>query len=146
MGNVIPRSAAAERIIDSVGKTLTNATARGGQVQALAEARLSALYTAAITIDQEFAQVSNASDGLHAVLMARDSESDLEIGAVADEIWNTLGRPGQSVDYNLIMGSGKSAWTDGDPAQQPHLMQVLAKNIRQSKNALLADKKEAWAT
>ena len=78
--------------------------------------------------------------------MARDGESDLEIGAVIDEIWNALGRPAHSVDYDLIVGAGKNAWTDGDPAKQHHLMVVLANNIRQTSSAKLADKKEQWAT
>jgi hypothetical protein len=32
----------------------------------------------------------------------------------------------------LIVNGGKNVWTDGDPAKQPALMGVLAKNIRGS--------------
>lgn len=78
--------------------------------------------------------------------MARDSESDLSIRAVCDEIWNALGRPGQSVDYDLIVGASTKVWTDGDPVKQPHLMTVLASNIRNTRHPKLADQKEAWAT
>jgi hypothetical protein len=91
-------------------------------------------------------QARATDDGLHATLMARDSESDLSICAVCDEIWNALGRPGQSVDYDLIVGAGTKVWTDGDPVTQPHLMAVLASNIRNSKHPKLVDQKEAWAT
>jgi hypothetical protein len=56
-----------------------------------------------------------------------------------------MGRPSQSVDYDLIVNGGKNVWTDGDPVKQPHLMGVLAANIRNSKHPKLADKKEAWA-
>jgi hypothetical protein len=145
MGQVITRNAGTDRIINDISKTITNANARGGEVQSLTAARLSAIHSALLTIDQQWKQACANGDVLHANLMARDGESDLEIGAVIDEIWNTLGRPAQSADYDLIVGPGKKAWTDGDPAKQHHAMGVLAANIRNANNAKLADKKEAWA-
>jgi len=145
MGSVIARNAAASRIADDVLKTVTRAQARGGEVQKLAQARFSALYPALTAIEQQYNEACSANDLLHVTLMARDSESDLTIGAVCDEVYNTLGRVSVSVDYNLIFGSGKKAWTDGDPVQQPRLMNALAANIRQTNNAKLADKKEEWA-
>jgi hypothetical protein len=95
--------------------------------------------------EQQLKQARTTDDTLHATLMARDEESDLEIGAVCDEIWNGMGRPSQSIDYDLIVNGGKNVWTEGDPARQPYLMKVLAANIRNSKHPKLADKKEAWA-
>ncbi len=74
MGNVIARNAGAERIINDVSKTLTQAVARGGQIQALAEARLSALYAALAALDQQLNQARTADDVLHAALMARDND------------------------------------------------------------------------
>jgi uncharacterized protein YfdQ (DUF2303 family) len=56
-----------------------------------------------------------------------------------------MGRPGQSAEYDMIVGAGTKAWTDGDPTKQPHLMAVLASNIRTSKHPKLADRKEEWA-
>lgn len=114
-------------------------------MQALTTTRVAAILAAVLNIDQQWKQACVTGDVLHATLMARDGESDLEIGAVIDEIWNTLGRSAQSPDYNLIVGPGKKAWTDGDPAKQHHVMGVLAANIRNSTNTKLADKKEAWA-
>jgi hypothetical protein len=145
MGQVIARNAVTDRIINDISKTVTNANARGGEVQSLTAMRLSAIHTALLTVDQQWKQSCATGDILHATLMARDGESDLEIGAVIDEIWNALGRSAQSADYDLIVGPGKKAWTDGDPAKQHHAMGVLAANIRNTNNAKLADKKEAWA-
>jgi len=145
MGQVIARNAGTDRIINDISKTVTNGNARGGEVQSLTATRLSAIHAALLTIDQQWKQACATGDVLHATLMARDGESDLEIGAVIDEIWNALGRPAQSADYDLIVGSGKKAWTDGDPAKQHHTMGVLAANIRNANNAKLAEKKEAWA-
>jgi hypothetical protein len=145
MGSIIARNAAANRIADDVSKTIARADAPGGEVQKLTQARFSVLYPALTGIERQYNQARTANDLLHVTLMARDSESDLTIGAICDEVYNTLGRVSVSVDYNLIFGSGKRAWTDGDPAQQPRLMQVLAANIRQTNNPKLADKKEDWA-
>lgn len=146
MGTVISRNAGADRIAETASRAMTVAVARGGDVQQLAEKRLSAFLSALANNGQQLTLARSQSDMLHATLMARDNESDLEIGAVIDEIWNTLGRPAQSIDYDLIVGSGKNAWTDGDPVKQPHLMGVLAANIRNSNNPKLAEKKASWAT
>jgi hypothetical protein len=145
MGQIISRNAGVDRIIDAVSKTLTRAAARGGEVKALAEARLLPVHTALVALERQLTEARSEDDILQATLMARDNESDLEIGAVIDEIWNALGRPAQSVDYDLIVGTGKNAWTDGDPVKQPHLMKVLATNIRHSGHGNLVERKETWA-
>jgi hypothetical protein len=75
--------------------------------------------------EQQLKQACTEDDIQHAALLARDNESDLEIGAVCSEIWNAMGRPKQSIDYDLIVNGGKSVWTDGDPAKQPALMSLL---------------------
>jgi hypothetical protein len=145
MGKVIPRSASIDRIHEAASKALAIALARGGEIQALAEARIAPVITALGDNEQKLNQSRAEDDALHATLMARDNDSDLEIGAVCDEIWNTMGRPSQSIDYDIIVSGGKNVWTDGDPAKQPSLMGVLAANIRNSKHPKLADKKESWA-
>ncbi len=145
MGKVIPRSAAIERIREAAAKTLAAARAFGGEIQTLTEARVGQLVVALDDLEHRLNQARSADDTVHASLMARDSESDLTIRAVCDEIWNAMGRPAQSAEYDLIVGSGTKAWTDGDPTKQPSLMAVLASNIRTSKHPKLADRKEDWA-
>jgi hypothetical protein len=46
------------------------------------------------------------------------------------------------VDYDIIVAGGKKVWTDGDPTKQPHLMAVLATNIRNTKHPKLVERKE----
>jgi hypothetical protein len=111
----------------------------------LAEDGIADLLAALDALELRLHQARATDDSVHAALMARDSESDLTIRAVCDEIWNAMGRPAQSSDYNLIVGSGTRAWTDGDPTKQPHLMAVLASNIRGTKHPKLADRKKEWA-
>lgn len=145
MGGNVTRSAGVDRIKDSGEKTLTAARARGGEVASLAEARIAPAMSALEDNEKQLDQARADDDKKHAELIARDNESDLEVGAVCNEIWNALGRPGQSLDYNLIVNGGKKVWTDGDPVKQPALMGVLAQNIRATDHPKLAAKKEEWA-
>jgi hypothetical protein len=145
MGKVINRSASTTRIKETVLRALNNARARGGEIQALTEARLGESATALETNEVQLNQARAKDDTLHAALMARDEESDLEIKAVCDEMWNALGRPAQSVDYDILVAGGAKVWTDGDPASQPHLMAVLATNIRNTRHPKLVERKDGWA-
>jgi len=97
------------------------------------------------TCEQQLKEACTEDDIKHAALLAKDNESDLEIGAVCDEIRNLMGRPKQSIDYDLIVNGGMSGWTDGDPGRQPAMMSLLAQNIRGSSHPKLAEKKEDWA-
>jgi hypothetical protein len=145
MGAVIARSASVDRIREAAQKALTTSLARGSEVLALAQLRITPIITALGDNEQQLNQARADDDAKHAALLARDEESDLEIGSVCDEMWNAMGRPKQSIDYDLIVNGGKNVWTDGDPVKQPFLMAVLAKNIRNSNHPKLAAKKEEWA-
>lgn len=146
MGKVVTRSASTSRIKEAVLKAITAARARGGEIQILAESRLAESTSALEANEAQLNQARSNDDVLHANLLAKDEQSDLEIAAVCDEIWNALGRPAQSVDYDIIVAGGKKVWTDGDPARQPHLMAVLAGNIRATKHPKLVERREVWAT
>ena len=145
MGSNIARSASVTRIKDSGEKTMTAATARGGEVLELAQKRVAPVMAMLAACEQQLKEACTEDDIKHAALMARDNESDLEIGAVCDEIRNVMGRPRQSIDYDLIVNGGMSGWTDGDPAKQAAMMSLLAQNIRGSDHPKLAGKKEDWA-
>lgn len=145
MGSVIARTASVERIHEAAQKALDASLARGGEILALAQARIATVIAALSENESQLKQARADDDAKHATLLARDEESDLEVGAICDEMWNAMGRPSQSIDYNLVVNGGKNVWTDGDPARQPALMGVLAKNIRTSNHPKLAAKKEEWA-
>jgi hypothetical protein len=145
VGSVIARTASVERIHEAAKKALDASVARGGEILTLAQTRIATVIAALSETEIQLKQARADDDAKHAALLARDEESDLEIGAVCDEMWNAMGRPSQSMDYNLVVNGGKNVWTDGDPAKQPALMAVLAKNIRTSSHPKLAAKKEDWA-
>lgn len=145
MGGVIPRSAGSARIKDAAAKTLTNARARGGEVRSVTEARLGEAVAALESNEQQLIEARSKQDAAHATLLARDEESDLEIAMIGDEVWNVMGRPAQSIDYDLIFAGGKRTWTEGDPAKQAHLMGILASNLRTTTHPKLVGRKEDWA-
>ncbi len=145
MPTMVSRTASSERIHEVGKRALGMAQARGGDVKALAEGRLAPALAALDDNEAALAKARDEDARLHSELMARDSESDLEIGAVFDEMWNAMGRPSQAIDYQMVVNGGKKDWCSGDPAKQAALMAVLAKNIRGSNHPKLGDKKEAWA-
>ena len=93
MAKMISRNASIARIKDIALKTLTAARARGAEIQALTETRLAPLNDALHANEQQLNEAHANDDTLHAALMARDEESDLEIGAVCDEIGMLLAGP-----------------------------------------------------
>ncbi|MCU0693662.1 MAG: hypothetical protein MUF54_19920 [Polyangiaceae bacterium] len=145
MGQVIPRSAAPETIMEHVDQTLEIARARGEVFKAPAEARLAATHAAVQQVEASLTTALGAAATAHTKLLAADRDSDLTVGAVLDECWNALGRPAQSVEFSLVAGAGKASWTDGDPSVQHQFMQVLAGNFRRSTAELLQARKEEWA-
>lgn len=145
MGKLVTRTASAGRIKDCAARALVAARAHGGAVQSAGEARLAEPVSALEDNEQRLGAARAKADEAHAALMARDEESDLEIGTVCDEIWNALGRPAQSVEYDLIVSGGTKIWTEGDPSQQANLMVVLAANVRNSKHPKLIERKDSWA-
>ncbi|MCU0691256.1 MAG: hypothetical protein MUF54_07640 [Polyangiaceae bacterium] len=145
MGNIVPRSAAADTIIEHYDSALAKARAREELVRAPAEVRLGSLEPAIRLVQTTLQGAESAADAATAKLLASDLDSDNAIGATLDEIWNALGRPAQSIDYSLIAGTGKAQWTDGDPIEQHLLMKVLATNIRATNAPTLQQTKETWA-
>ncbi|APR86603.1 Hypothetical protein A7982_11952 [Minicystis rosea] len=145
MGKVIPRSASPERIFADFDESLKRGRLKGGEVKKTVEARIGPLEAGVAKAAEDVAADKAAVDELDDVLFSLDGGSDLEVGAVLDEVWNVLGRPASSAEYTLIAGRGKAQWTDGDPRKQPLLMTILASRLRQSTAFALQNGKEGWA-
>lgn len=64
------------------------------KAQTIAEQRIAPVLVARADNEQQLNQARADDDTKHATLLARDSDSDLEIGAVCDEMWNAMGRHG----------------------------------------------------
>ena len=145
MGRLIPRTAGPDRIFEDFTETLDQARLKGGEIKSVVEARLGPMEAGVASAMAEVEAAEKAADDGERALLAVDGASDLEVGAVVDEIWNALGRPASSIELTLIAGRGKSEWTDGDPRQQHLLMAVLADRIRKTSAASLQAGKEGWA-
>ena len=145
MGSVVPRSAGTERIFEDFDEALDNGRRRTGVVKETVEARLGPIEVGVNAAKAEHEADKAALDEADKVLVVIDIDSDLEVGAVLDEMWNALGRPASSIEYTLIVGRGKAQWTDGKPAEQPTLMTILASSIRRATAPGLQAGKEGWA-
>jgi hypothetical protein len=146
MAKVIPRSAGADRIFEDFETTLANgALSEQAEVRAAVTARLGPLAPGVAAAKADVAAHTLAAETQEDVLLAYDGGSDVAIGSAFDQIWNALGRPASSVDFTLIVGQGKSQWTDGDPREQGILMTILVSRIRTTTAAALQNGKDAWA-
>ncbi len=145
MGQVIPRNSSPERIFGDTNTALAKARSRSDAIKSAAEARLGPIEVAISTNKENFKAAKAAALVASTRLEAADASSDLTVGKVIDLAWNELGRPAHSLDYTLIVGSGKQDWTDGDPLEQHLPMGVLANRFRESTVPALQANKEAWA-
>jgi hypothetical protein len=125
MGHVIDKDAATGDIVTDATKTRTNATARGGRWQELAESRLSAPCALFANFDAQH----KAAVLLHAPNAAKvvtlHKQADNKIGNAYDTIWNEVGRPGTDAALSVIFAEGIASYTEGDTPEQPDRMRIL---------------------
>ncbi|MEQ1506142.1 MAG: hypothetical protein ABMB14_28175, partial [Myxococcota bacterium] len=128
MGEVVAQSAAVVDIVSDVEITLVRAKARGGQWWAIAELEL---VPAAALVHQAKAPV--AADELAyrqalAVQSMADQHADDLVGAIRDELFNLLGRPGPNAErvMTLLFPAGAVGYTRVPLATQPAKMGKLA--------------------
>jgi hypothetical protein len=125
MGEIIRKDAGTDNIVNDGGKTLTNAKARGGRWQELAEQRLAPALVLFADIDTQ----SKAAEENHApraaTIVARNRQADQKIGKVYDTVWNEVGRPGHDAALSVIFPEGIGSYTEGTTADQPDRMAIL---------------------
>lgn len=126
MGRIVRKDSAADNIVEDGKTTLKNANACGGLWKTLVEERLGPLLLLIGTIETTDEANDEVLDKGEAELQVYDGESDDFLGAKADEMWNLVGRPGFDPAYSLVWPGGASAYTDGDDAEQPDRMELLA--------------------
>lgn len=126
MGEVIRKDAAARNIVADAKTTITNATARGGKWQELADERLAPIVLLVDKIDIDANAINATLGKVEAEIAAFDGETDDFLGAKADEMWNLVGRPGFDPAYSLIWPGGASAYAEGSDEAQPDRMDLLA--------------------
>jgi hypothetical protein len=146
MGEVIRKSAAAIDIMLDVRTTLANARARGGNWQALAEARLAAITPLVDSVESRLGAAEAELVPLAAAVQARDDEADRLLGRISDEIWNEVGRPASDPALSILFPTGIAYYAQGNQGSQPQRMGLLAELLESNLHPRLgADKAKGYA-
>lgn len=143
MGEVIRKTADVEDIIEDVGATVTNATARGGRARALADETIGPVATILTAVEEERRAALAALGPLAAALATADDVADGTIGRIGDESWNAMGRPAADPTYALLFPGGIAAYTDAPVEEQPDLMDLLGRLFGLSLYPKLTDEQRA---
>jgi len=126
MGRLVRKLAAAETIFSDVGTTMTNAVAKGGEIQAIVEAELKPTATMIETVEADLAAAKKIFVPLDAALVEENKRADGLLGCVYDDLWNELGRPGHDRWLAMLFPGGIGYYADGDVETQPDRMELLA--------------------
>jgi len=126
MGEVVRKDAAAEDILSDARTTMTRATARGGEWESAATARLGPVLNLAESVAGRLADALMLNAPAEAELAVSNDEADRLIQRVSDDVWNLVGRPGHDAALDLIFPVGASTYTEGPTTEQPDRMALLA--------------------
>jgi len=126
MGEVVRKDAAAEDILNDARTTMTRATARGGDWESAATARLGPVLNLAESVAGRLADALMLNAPAEAELAVSNDEADRLIQRVSDDVWNLVGRPGHDAALDLIFPVGASTYTEGPTTEQPDRMALLA--------------------
>ena len=146
MGEVIRKDAAVEDILEDARTTLMQATARGGEWQGAATARLTPVLDLASTVAARLQEAKRESAPAEAALSVANDVSDRLINRISDDVWNLVGRPSLDAALDLIFPGGASTYTEGDTTEQPDRMALLADLLTSGIHPRLdRDKAQAFA-
>lgn len=127
MGEVIRPTAAANDIIADVRASYENAVAKGGTIKERAEQIVKPVLVMVDAVDGELEAARALAAPLVAEVKAKNADADAEIFHIYDDTWNVVGRPSVDRYLSLMYPGGASYYTDGDTAEQPVRMELLAK-------------------
>lgn len=127
MGEVIRRTSAVEDIVNDAKTTLSRAQAKGGAWGSLAEERLAGSLSLMQGVEGQLTALRPQYEAAQAVVLAANDHADKQIGRIADETWNAVGRPANDPALAILFPGGIAYYADGDTAEQPARMEVLAR-------------------
>jgi hypothetical protein len=126
MGDVVPKSAAAETIMADVVTTQSRAKARGGKWAELADKMLLNAIVLNATVTAERQKAETELRALSAAVDAQDDVADRLVAQISDEVWNKIGRPAFDPTYDVVFPNGITYYTGGPDTDQPERMELLA--------------------
>ena len=130
MGEIIRRDAAADDILGDARGTLTNAKARGGRWQELAEQRLGASLALVSNVETKYNAAKEELAPLAAQVDARNRNADATLGKNYDVIWNEVGRPAYDAALSVLFPDGIAYYAEGDTDGQPDRMDILVELLK----------------
>jgi len=130
MGKVIRKDGSVDGIFEDVRVTQERALARGGVFQELAEQRLGPVLAMVDSVEAEISEAEAKAGPALATLEVENDKANKVLGKVSDDIWNTLGRPGNDPYLSLLFPGGITPYTDGDVAGKPRRMALLVSLLR----------------
>ncbi len=130
MGEIIRRDAAADDIFGDARESLTNAKARGGRWQELAEQRLGASLVLVATVEAQRKAAQEELGPLAAQIDAKNQTADDTLGKVYDILWNEIGRPAHDAAFSVLFPDGIAYYAEGDTDGQPDRMDILVQLLQ----------------
>jgi hypothetical protein len=143
MGDTIRSSAAVDDIFADVRTTHQNAIARGGVARTLAEERIGPTIAGIDAIEAELGQARQAALPLVTEVRHENDRADAFVGRIYDEIWNDVGRSANDRWLTLLFPGGTGYYTEGDTAEQPHRMELLAQMLERGVHPKLTEAQAA---
>lgn len=125
MGEIIRKDAAADDILGDARDTFTNAKARGGRWQELAEQRLGPSLALVHNVETKLKIAKEELGPLAAKIDARNRSADAILGKNHDIIWNEVGRPAHDAALSVLFPDGIAYYAEGDTDGQPDRMDIL---------------------
>jgi hypothetical protein len=129
MGQVIARAADAVRIEEHMRRSLRAGLVRGGKIAQAAQERLGPSLEAIEAAAAVLRTAKAAAANTWAVVIGEDDKSDAAIADLRDAMRSALGRPRQSPYLDQVFPDGIATYTEGDPREQPVMMQVLISRV-----------------
>lgn len=126
MGELIRKGASVEDIAADARATTLAADARGGRWSEMAASFLADTLALFDDVRRQQADADAAARPLQAAVRARDDEADDTVNAVYDEAWNLAGRSASDPVLAVLFPGGASGYVDGETAEQPDRMDLLA--------------------
>lgn len=127
MGNILRKDSAPAAVFNDMRTTLTRAALKGGKMQEICEAQLLPIRAIADITEAEYKAANDALVPLTAAVDIADNTADDFLGRTYDDTWNDVGRPQYDPALSLLFPGGSSYYADGDSAEQPLRMELLAR-------------------
>src|SRR5687767_14400064 len=126
MGQVIAKTASVEHILRDVERASGAATAQGSPYKEDAERFLGPVLAHAGDLQLRIATAAKALDAARAQQRVQAARCDDLVGRRKDDLWNTIGRPANDVEFSHLFPNGIADYVRPAASRKPALLKLLA--------------------